>query len=135
MKNVKFPFEKLRTRRVDNTPGLVLAIAQDNKTKEILMVAYTNKKGIEKTIETGNVWYYSTSRKTLWMKGEESGNVQKVKEILIDCDGDAIIFRVEQKGGACHDGYRTCFYRKLKGSNFRVIRKKIFKPSEIYEKR
>ena len=134
MKKLKFPFEKLRTRKVDNTSGLVLAIAQDYKTKEILMTAYTNRKGIEKTIGTGIAHYYSTSRKKLWMKGEKCGNVQKVKEILIDCDGDVIIFRVEQKGGACHDGYRTCFYRKLGGNRFRIIRKKIFNPSDIYGK-
>jgi len=105
--------EKLRFREVDGIPGLILAIAQDFKTGEVLMVAFTNKEAIEKTLETGKVHYFSTSRKKIWLKGETSGNTQKVKEIYLDCDGDAILFKVEQKGGACHKGYYSCFFRRL----------------------
>ncbi|HEX54935.1 MAG: phosphoribosyl-AMP cyclohydrolase [Candidatus Altiarchaeales archaeon] len=110
---MEFPFSDLRFREVDGIKGLVIAIAQDFETDEILMVAFTNEEGIKKTLETGNVHYFSTSRKKLWMKGETSGNIQKVKEIYIDCDGDAILFKVEQVGNACHTGNRSCFYRRI----------------------
>jgi phosphoribosyl-AMP cyclohydrolase len=93
--------------------GLIPVVVQEASTREVLMVAYANEEAILKTIETGYAHYYSRSRKKLWMKGETSGNLQKVKEILYDCDGDTLIYLVEQKGPACHTGNRTCFYRKL----------------------
>ncbi len=93
--------------------GLIPVIVQEVSSLEVLMVAYANEEAILKTIETGYAHYYSRSRKKLWMKGETSGNTQAVKEILYDCDGDALIYLVEQKGPACHTGNRTCFYRKL----------------------
>jgi len=93
--------------------GLIPVVVQEVSTREVLMLAYANEEAILKTIETGNAHYYSRSRKKLWMKGETSGNVQKVKEILYDCDEDALIYLVEQKGPACHTGNKTCFYRKL----------------------
>ncbi len=93
--------------------GLVPVVVQDLNTKEVLMVAYVNREALEKTLKSGYAHYYSRSRKELWMKGKTSGNTQKVKRILIDCDGDTLIYLVEQKGVACHTGNYTCFYRTL----------------------
>lgn len=93
--------------------GLIPVVVQEVSTREVLMVAYANEEAILKTIETGYAHYYSRSRKKLWMKGETSGNFQKVREILYDCDGDTLIYMVEQKGPACHTGNTTCFFRKL----------------------
>jgi len=95
--------------------GLVTVVAQDIKTREVLMVAYTDEAGWRKTLETGIATYYSTSRKKMWVKGEESGNLQKVFGMLIDCDGDALIYLVKPEGDkvACHTGARTCFYRNV----------------------
>jgi len=112
--------------------GLVVAVVQDEKG-EILMVAYMNKEAIEKTLKTGKMHYYSRSRKRLWLKGEESGNFQFVKEIYIDCDADALLFKVEQKGGACHEGYYSCFFRKFENGEFKIFREKIFEPKEVYK--
>jgi len=95
--------------------GLIPAVAQDYKTGEVLMVAYMNKTSLQKTLKTKKATYYSRSRKKLWVKGETSGNIQKVKEIRIDCDADCILMKIQQVGeGACHTGNRSCFYRKLK---------------------
>ena len=94
--------------------GLVPIIVQDVKTKEVLTLAYSNKESLELTIKTGNSWFFSRSRNKLWMKGEESGNTQKVKDILVDCDSDAIIYLVEPSGPACHTGERVCFHHSLK---------------------
>jgi phosphoribosyl-AMP cyclohydrolase len=93
--------------------GLVPAITQNVRTGEILMQAFMNRESLEKTLETGHATYWSRSRAKLWMKGETSGNVQKVHQILIDCDQDSLILLVEQKGPACHTGEETCFYRTL----------------------
>ena len=93
--------------------GLIPVIVQDANTKEVLTLAYTNKESLSLTLKTGNSWFWSRSRNKLWMKGEESGNVQKVKEILVDCDSDAIIYLVEPTGPACHTGQRVCFHHKL----------------------
>ena len=119
-----FPFEILKFRQVDGIGGLVVAIAQDVENGEVLMAAYTNAEGIKKSLETGKVHYYSTSRKKLWLKGETSGHFQKIKEVSVDCDGDAVLFKVEQTGGACHEGYRTCFFRKLAGNKLEIVGKK-----------
>jgi len=94
--------------------GLIPVIVQDINTKDVLTLAYTNKESLELTQKTGNSWFWSRSRKKLWMKGEESGNVQKVKEILVDCDSDAIIYLVEPSGPACHTGAKVCFRNSLK---------------------
>ena len=94
--------------------GIVPVIVQDASTKEILTLAYANKESLELTIKTGNSWFWSRSRKKLWMKGEESANTQKIKEILVDCDSDALIYMVEPQGPACHTGERTCFHNSLK---------------------
>jgi len=129
---MQFPFDKLRFREVDGIPGLVIAIAQDFSSGEILMTAFTNKEGIQKTIETGKVHYFSTSRKKLWLKGETSGHVQRVKEILIDCDGDVILFKVEQEGASCHEGYRSCFFRRVKEGGIKIVAEKVFNPEKVY---
>lgn len=93
--------------------GLIPVVTQDVDTKEVLMLAYANKEAIEKTIETGYAHYWSRSRKKLWMKGETSGNTQKIVEIRVDCDNDALLYLVKQNGNACHTGNYSCFYRRL----------------------
>jgi len=97
------------------------------------MVAYMNKEALQRTIETGMAHYWSTSRKKIWLKGESSGHIQRVDEILVDCDMDAIILKVEQKGGACHTGHYSCFYRRLiPPKKLENIGRKVFNPEEIY---
>ena len=97
----------------EKSGGLIPIIVQDANTKDVLTLAYSNKESLELTKKTGNSWFWSRSRKKLWMKGEESGNTQKVKEILVDCDSDAIIYLVEQSGPACHTGEMVCFHNNL----------------------
>jgi phosphoribosyl-AMP cyclohydrolase len=120
-----FPYDLIKYRNIDGIDGLILAIAQDAETNEVLMVAFTNKEGIEKSVETGKVHYYSTSRKKLWLKGETSGHFQKIKDIYIDCDADAILFKIEQTGAACHEGYRSCFFRRYKNNTLETCGKKV----------
>ena len=111
---------------------LIPVITQDYKTGKVLMLAYMNEQAWKKTLETGKVWYYSRSRNKLWMKGETSGNIQEVKEILVDCDQDTILIKINQVGDAsCHKGYESCFYRKIDGQ---IINKKIFDPEKVYKK-
>ena len=115
--------------------GLIPAIAQDWQTGEVLMLAYINRDSWEKTLATGKATYWSRSRKKFWVKGEESGNIQKIKEILVDCDLDTVIFKVEQVGGAaCHEGYHSCFFRKLENDELRVVGERVFDPAEVYKK-
>ena len=116
--------------------GLIPAVIQDYKNGEVLMVAYMNDKAVRKTLETMKAHFYSRSRKKLWLKGESSGHIQKVKEIRFDCDADCLLVKVEQIGGACHTGYRSCFYRKLKDKkgNTAVSGKKMFDPDKVYRK-
>ena len=117
--------------------GLLPAIAQGEKTGEILMVAYMNKKALDSTIKTGLATYYSRSRKKLWRKGEQSGHVQKVKQILTDCDQDCILMQVSVNAGQCHTGYKSCFYRELKkgaSNKLRLIAKKTYNPEKVYKK-
>ena len=97
----------------EKSGGLVPIIVQDANTKDVLTLAYSNKESLELTKKTGNSWFYSRSRNKLWMKGEESGNTQKVKNILVDCDLDAIIYLVEPSGPACHTGEKVCFHHNL----------------------
>jgi len=98
----------------EKSGGLVPVIVQDINTKDVLTLAYSNKESLELTKKTGNSWFWSRSRNKLWMKGEESGNTQKVKQILVDCDFDAIIYLVESLGPACHLGEKVCFHNDLK---------------------
>ena len=125
-------FSELKSRNVDGIDGLYTIIAQDSKTNEVLMVAYANQEALEKTLATGKAHYFSTSRKKIWLKGESSGHVQKVSEILVDCDGDAIVYKITQEGGACHTGYRSCFYRKVSGDSLKVVGEKVFDPTKVY---
>lgn len=126
--------ESLKTRTIDGIDDLYTIVVQDRSSKEVLMVAYANSEALKKTEETGLAHYYSTSRKKLWLKGESSGNTQKVDEMLVDCDGDAIIYKVDQKGGACHKGYRSCFFRKVDGNELVICDDPLFDPKEVYGK-
>ena len=96
--------------------GLIPAVVQDARSNEVLMVAYMNAESLKRTVETGRTWYWSRSRKKFWQKGETSGNVQQVKEILYDCDQDTLLVRVDQTGPACHTGSRSCFFRSFSDS-------------------
>ena len=120
-----------------DSDGLIPAIAQEEKSGEILMMAWMNRESLRATIETNRATYWSRSRKKLWMKGEESGNVQEIRSIHIDCDGDAVLLKVNQIGGAaCHTGHRTCFYREIVdgGQNFKESNDIIFDPNTVYRK-
>ena len=120
----------------DKGDGLLPAIAQDAQTGEILMMAYMNAASYAETVETGRAVYFSRSRGKLWRKGEESGNVQEVADILIDCDADTILLKVNQIGGAaCHTGYRSCFYRKVTSHGLSLVGERVFDPDEVYGKK
>ncbi|MFX1298729.1 MAG: phosphoribosyl-AMP cyclohydrolase [Promethearchaeota archaeon] len=113
--------------------GLVVIIAQDWQTNEILMCAFANKNAIIKSLTTGYAHYYSRSRRELWKKGETSGHIQEIKDVFIDCDEDTILFKIKQSVAACHRGYKSCFYRKLSNDGkIESVGKKIFNPSDIY---
>ncbi len=115
--------------------GLVTAIAQDAETGEILMVANMNEESLSRTVELGEAVYWSRSRQKLWHKGEESGNVQRVKELYVDCDGDAVLMKIEQIGdAACHTGKRSCFFRKLEDGVIADVGLQVFDPKEVYNK-
>ena len=117
--------------------GLITAISQDAETGQVLMVAYMNEAALKETLRTGNAVFYSRSRKTLWKKGEQSGHVQKVRQILTDCDQDCLILKVKVDQGQCHVGYQSCFYRALKpGSekDLEMIAQKVYDPAEAYKK-
>lgn len=115
--------------------GLIPAIVQEFKTGEVLMLAYMNLEAWETTLSTGKATYFSRSRKSLWVKGETSGHIQKIKEIRIDCDDDTILLKVEQIGrAACHTGHISCFYRKLENGEAEVTGSPVFNPEEVYKK-
>ena len=115
--------------------GLVPAIAQDAATGRVLMVAWMNREALKRTAETGEAIYWSRSRKKLWHKGEESGHIQKVKEIRTDCDSDVILLQVEQQGGiSCHTGRESCFYSKLEQGEWNAVDAVLKSPDEIYKK-
>lgn len=116
--------------------GLIPAIAQDAATGKVLMLAYMNEEAWEKTLETGEAHYFSRSRNTLWHKGGTSGNTQKVREIMLDCDLDTVLLKVDQIGGAaCHNGYESCFYRAVdKNGSFTICCEQMFDPKEVYKK-
>ncbi|MCD4812124.1 phosphoribosyl-AMP cyclohydrolase [bacterium] len=118
-----------------NDQGLIVAIVQDVVNNEILMQAFMNEESLRLTIETGIAHYYSRSRNKLWKKGESSGHLQHVKEMRIDCDLDAVVMKVEQVGGACHVGFRSCFYRVVeKDGSLRESGEKVFDPKQAYNK-
>jgi len=121
-------FEKLN--------GLIPAVIQDYKTNKVLMVGFMNKQAYQKTLATKRVYYFSRTRKKLWKKGEQSGHIQKVEQILVDCDQDCLILKVAVDAGQCHVGYQSCFYRVLeKGSDkeLKFIAEKIYDPKEVYK--
>lgn len=119
-----------------NKDGLIPAIVQDYKSGEVLMLAYMNEEAFNKTLKTGKGVFYSRSRDKIWVKGETSGHVQLVKEIFIDCDNDTVLLKVEQKGGACHTGFYSCFYRKYDKDKkeLKEVGKKVFSPEDVYKK-
>jgi phosphoribosyl-AMP cyclohydrolase len=113
--------------------GLVTAIAVDDERGDVLMVAFVNEASLRRTLETGEVHYWSRSRGKLWHKGEESGNVQKLKALYVDCDGDCLVLRVEQIGdAACHTGKRSCFFRRLEDGSWVDCGEQVFDPKEVY---
>ncbi|MCK4937091.1 MAG: phosphoribosyl-AMP cyclohydrolase [Methanosarcinales archaeon] len=122
--------DEIRKELKFDDKGLITAIAQDYQTNDILMLAFMNLEALEKTVDTGKAHYYSRSRGKQWLKGESSGHVQMVHEMYIDCDADAVLMKVEQLGGgACHTGYRSCFYRTIDGD---VVSDKVFNPEDVY---
>jgi len=128
---------ELNFRLKVNGEELIITVVQDYKTSEVLMVAFMNREALKKTVKTGNAHYWSTSRNKLWLKGESSGHLQKVQEILTDCDGDAVILKVKQEGAACHKGYYSCFYRELSKEddddvNLKIVKEKVFQPEDVY---
>ena len=115
--------------------GLVPAIAQDAATGEVLMMAYMNAESYAETLATGRAVYFSRSRGKLWRKGEESGNVQMVESLYVDCDADTILLKVKQIGGAaCHEGYKSCFFRQVTPQGLQVVGDRVFDPKQVYKK-
>lgn len=113
--------------------GLIPAIVQHYESGEILMLAYINKEAWQKTLETGKAHFWSRSRNKLWLKGESSGHVQVIHEIYVDCDEDTVVYKVDQLGGAaCHKGYRSCFFRKVEGAEFKTVGDLVFDPKDVY---
>ena len=113
--------------------GLVPAVIVDHETKEVLMVGYMNQEALRLTLEKGTTVFWSRSRRKLWAKGETSGHVQKVRRVLVDYDADTLLFEVEQVGAACHEGYRSCFYREVgRDGTLTVIAKRVFDPKKVY---
>ncbi|MBN2332683.1 MAG: phosphoribosyl-AMP cyclohydrolase [Deltaproteobacteria bacterium] len=128
----------MKPMNFEKMDGLITVVAQDYQTGEVLMVAFMNQEAWEETLATRKACYFSRSRNRLWRKGEESGNVQLVKEILIDCDEDAVVLKVEQIGGAaCHTGYNSCFYTRINPDGSQTITKteKVFDPEAVYGKK
>ena len=116
--------------------GLIPAIVQEAGTGRVLMMAWMNRASLESTIKTGKTHFWSRSRKKFWMKGEESGHTQTVKDIAFDCDGDTLLIQVDQSGAACHEGFKSCFFRSVEGdgANFKITEPQLLKPAEIYKK-
>jgi phosphoribosyl-AMP cyclohydrolase len=119
-----------------NSDGLIPAIIQEQSTGRVLMMAWMNRASLEKTIATGKTVFWSRSRQKFWMKGETSGHTQQVKDIAFDCDADVLLIKVEQIGAACHEGYKSCFFRSVEGKSetFRVTEKQLETPENIYRK-
>ena len=113
--------------------GLVTVVTQDAESGDVLMVAYMNREAWQQTLATGRACYFSTSRNQLWVKGESSGNVQDVKEIRVDCDADAVLLKVHQRGGAaCHEGYKSCFFRRVDQGGWQVVAERVVDPEKLY---
>src|SRR3954470_15307070 len=123
-------YEKLKF----NSDGLIPAIIQEQSTGRVLMMAWMNKESVEKTVELGKTVFWSRSRQKYWIKGETSGHVQMVKDLAFDCDGDTLLIQVEQKGAACHEGYKSCFFRSIRdaGKTFAETEKRLIDPGDVY---
>jgi phosphoribosyl-AMP cyclohydrolase len=120
----------------DKLGGILPVIAQDNTTGEVLMMAYMNQDAFAETLRAGRVCYFSRSRNRLWRKGEESGNVQELRGVYLDCDADTLLVKVRQIGGAaCHEGYPSCFFRQIEGEELNVIAQRVFNPDDVYNKK
>jgi phosphoribosyl-AMP cyclohydrolase len=115
--------------------GLVTAVAQDAASGEVLMVAWMNAEAYAETLRSGRAVYYSRTRGKLWRKGEESGHVQTVRSMYVDCDADAILLKVEQQGAACHEGYRSCFFRQVTPAGLSVVAQRLVDPAQVYSKK
>ncbi|MCE3232185.1 MAG: hisI [Rickettsiaceae bacterium] len=127
-------FEKIISNVKFNSDGLVPVIAQDSDTQDILMLAWMNAEALDETLRTKNMCYYSRSRGQLWRKGETSGQMQRLKELLIDCDSDTLLAKVEQSGVACHTGRRSCFFHTVKENELHINQPVITSPEELYKK-
>ncbi|UCH11843.1 MAG: phosphoribosyl-AMP cyclohydrolase [Candidatus Omnitrophota bacterium] len=114
--------------------GLIPVVIQDYWTRTVLMVAYMNREALEKTIDTKRTYFYSRSRGGLWPKGKTSGFTQSVKGIYVDCDSDCLLIKVAQRVGACHNGYRSCFYRRVSEETIKTVGRKVFDPEKVYRK-
>ncbi|ALT67924.1 phosphoribosyl-AMP cyclohydrolase [Methanobrevibacter millerae] len=134
---------EINFRHEINGMKVITAVAQDAVSGEILMIANMNKEALQKTIETGKAHYWSTSRNKQWLKGESSGHIQEVEEILVDCDMDAIVLKIKQNGAACHEGYYSCFFRNLdfknspdiddlKDEDLKTNQKRLVNPDDVY---
>jgi phosphoribosyl-AMP cyclohydrolase len=131
---VKAPDEILDGLKYDSA-GLIPAVCVDAETRQVLMVAYMNRDSLRDTIETGKTHFWSRSRQKYWMKGESSGHTQQVKAIYTDCDMDTLVIEVDQSGAACHEGYYSCFYRKLdEDGRWQIVAEKLFDPDKVYKK-
>jgi phosphoribosyl-AMP cyclohydrolase len=126
--------QKSLTPAFSEPDGLVTAVAQDAATGEVLLVAHMNRDAWQETLASGRAVYYSRARKRLWRKGEESGNVQYVRAIYVDCDADTVLLKVEQVGGAaCHEGYPSCFFRQITPDGLKVVTERVFDPKNVYK--
>ena len=133
-KGDQFDWQDLRKQIKYDSKGLIPAIAQQYDSKEILMMAWMNEQSLLETLETGRVCYWSRSRQSYWRKGEESGQVQLLKSLAFDCDGDTILLQVDQTGPACHTGRKSCFYTQINGSKAEITSNPIISPEELYKK-
>ena len=130
----QFDWELLKSQVKFDKDGLIPAIAQQHDTKEVLMMAWMNDKSLQETLETGRACYWSRSRQSYWRKGEESGQIQVLKSLSFDCDGDTILLQVDQTGPACHSGRRSCFYSEVKDNQVIITSNPLIDPADLYKK-
>jgi phosphoribosyl-ATP pyrophosphohydrolase/phosphoribosyl-AMP cyclohydrolase len=113
--------------------GLIPAIIQDADTHEVLMMAYMNRNSLAESVKTGKTHFWSRSRQKYWMKGETSGHTQEIQEIATDCDADTLLIKVKQSGAACHEGYKSCFYRRYESDGkWKIVARRVFDPQDVY---
>ncbi|WP_028487340.1 phosphoribosyl-AMP cyclohydrolase [Thiomicrorhabdus chilensis] len=129
-----FEWDELKKQLKFDENGLIPAIAQQYDSKEVLMMAWMNLQSLEETLETGRVCYWSRSRQNYWRKGEESGQIQVLKALALDCDGDTILLSVDQTGPACHTGRRSCFYTAVEGHQVKILNNPLIDPNDLYKK-